>query len=249
MLGDDIRRIDWNLYSRFEKFFLKLFTDERQMHTQIFLDCSASMQKAYPKKAAYAIGVAAGLGFLSIHNMDKLSIRLMKGEKSENPYGTIVGKNSFFRTISELDSTTFSDETDIEKAITSCADVGNNDGLTIIISDFFTESNWKKAVDYLCYKKRQVMLVQVLTPDELDPVYNGRVNLIDVEAVDLADTKNLRLKIDKGTKRAYTEAFNDYIDDIKSFCVSRGAEFITVNCETPIEEAIFGELLRVGIIK
>ena len=44
-LGDDIRRIDWNLYSRFEKFFLKLFTDERQMHTQIFIDCSASMGK------------------------------------------------------------------------------------------------------------------------------------------------------------------------------------------------------------
>ena len=45
MLGDDIRRIDWNLYSRFEKYFLKLFTDERQMHTRIFLDCSASMAK------------------------------------------------------------------------------------------------------------------------------------------------------------------------------------------------------------
>ena len=42
MLGDDIRRIDWNLYSRFEKHFLKLFTDERQMHVRIFLDCSAS---------------------------------------------------------------------------------------------------------------------------------------------------------------------------------------------------------------
>lgn len=47
MLGDDIRRIDWNLYSRFEKYFLKLFTDERQMHTQIFLDCSASMGKVH----------------------------------------------------------------------------------------------------------------------------------------------------------------------------------------------------------
>ena len=49
MLGDDIRRIDWNLYSRFEKFFLKLFTDERQMHTQLFIDCSASMGKDMPE--------------------------------------------------------------------------------------------------------------------------------------------------------------------------------------------------------
>ena len=56
MLGDDIRRIDWNLYSRFEKFFLKLFTDERQMHTQIFMDCSASMGKDMPGKANYTVG-------------------------------------------------------------------------------------------------------------------------------------------------------------------------------------------------
>ena len=53
MLGDDIRRIDWNLYSRFEKYFIKLFTDERQMHVRIFLDCSASMGKVNPNKAAY----------------------------------------------------------------------------------------------------------------------------------------------------------------------------------------------------
>ena len=67
MLGDDIRRIDWNLYSRFEKFYIKLFTDERQMHVQIFLDCSASMGREVPKKSAYAVGVAAALGFLAVH--------------------------------------------------------------------------------------------------------------------------------------------------------------------------------------
>ena len=65
MLGDDIRRIDWNLYSRFEKYFIKLFTDERQMHTQIFLDCSASMGKADPDKANYAVAMAAALGYIT----------------------------------------------------------------------------------------------------------------------------------------------------------------------------------------
>lgn len=101
-LGDDIRRIDWNLYSRFEKYFLKLFTDERQMQIQIFLDCSASMGKENPKKAAYAIATAAALGFLSVHNMDKVSYKLMRENRSEDPFGTIVGKNAFFRAISEL---------------------------------------------------------------------------------------------------------------------------------------------------
>lgn len=248
MLGDDIRRIDWNLYSRFEKFFLKLFTDERQMHVQIFLDCSASMGKEEPKKANYAVAVAAALGFLSVHNMDKLSFNVIKGDKAENPYGTIVGKTSFFRAISELESVTFEGESDIEKAVTSCPNTGSSDGLTVIISDFFTKSNWKKAVDYLTYKKRQVLLVQIMTPDEIEPVYDGRLNLIDSEAEDLADPRNMKLKITRSMQIAYQEAMADFKADLKSFCVSRGAEFISIDCDQSIEKMLFGELLKVGIM-
>lgn len=94
-LGDDIRRIDWNLYSRFEKHYLKLFTDERQMQVQVFLDCSASMGKDNPKKGSYAVATAAALGYLAVHNMDKVSFHLIKGDRSENPFGTIIGKNAF----------------------------------------------------------------------------------------------------------------------------------------------------------
>ncbi len=248
MLGDDIRRIDWNLYSRFEKFFLKLFTDERQMHVQIFLDCSASMGKEEPKKANYAVAVAAALGFLSVHNMDKLSFNVIKGDKAENPYGTIVGKTSFFRAISELENVTFEGDSNIEKAVTSCPNTGSSDGLTVIISDFFTKSDWKKAVDYLTYKKRQVLLVQIMTPDEIEPVYDGRLNLIDSEAEDLVDPRNMKLKITRSMQLAYQEALADFKADLKSFCVSRGAEFISIDCDQSIEKMLFGELLKVGIM-
>lgn len=248
MLGDDIRRIDWNLYSRFEKFFIKLFTDERQMHTQIFIDCSASMGKDNPAKANYAIAVAAALGFLSVHNMDKVSFKLMKGEKSEDPYGTIVGKNSFFKSISSLESLEFSGETDISKAVVSVPNMGSSDGLAVIISDFFTDSDWKKAVDYLCYKKKQVLLVQIMTPEEIDPLYSGRINLIDSESVDLSDTKNMKLRITRNLQKAYEEAMTDLIAGIKSFCASRDANFITVSTDKAIEKVLFGELLKVGIM-
>lgn len=248
MLGDDIRRIDWNLYSRFEKFFLKLFTDERQMHVQIFLDCSASMGKEDPKKANYAVAVAAALGFLAVHNMDKLSLNLIKGEKAENPFGTIVGKTSFFRAISELENVEFSEDSDLEKAITSSPSTGSSDGLTVIISDFFTKSDWKKAVDYLTYKKRQVLLLQIMTPDEIEPVYDGRLNLIDSEAEDLADPRNMKLRITRSLQMAYQEAMTDFKADLKTFCVSRGAEFISIDTDRPIEKMLFGELLKVGIM-
>ena len=148
-LGDDIRRIDWNLFSRFEKYFLKLFTDERQMQVQLFLDCSASVGKEDARKGNYAVAVAAALGFLAVHNMDKLSFNLIKGEKAENPYGTIVGKNSFFRAISELETVKFDGDADLEKAITSCPNTGSSDGLTIIISDFFTKSFHGICVRYI----------------------------------------------------------------------------------------------------
>lgn len=246
-LGDDIRRIDWNLYSRFEKYFLKLFTDERQMHIRIFLDCSASM-KGDPRKSAYAVGVAAALGFLGVHNMDKVSLKLMKGDVAVDNFGTIVGKNTFFKSIRQLENVEFDGETDIAQAVMNCQDSGSNDGLTVIISDFFTDSDWKKAVDYQIYKHRQVLLVQVLSPDEIEPNYDGRVNLIDSEATDLADTKNMKLRITRSMQIAYAEALRDHIADIKTFCASRGADFISVNCEKPIERVLFGELMKVGIM-
>lgn len=249
MLGDDIRRIDWNLYSRFEKFFLKLFTDERQMHTQVFLDCSASMGKDNPEKAAYAVAFAAALGYLSVHNMDKVSFKLVKENKAEDPFGTIVGKRAFFNAMSVIDKLEFDGDCDLKSAIINTPNPGNNDGLTVIVSDFFTDSDWKSAVDYLCYKKRQVLLIQVMTPEETDPSYTGRVNLIDSESVDVSDSKNMKMKIDRSFQRAYEEALRDHQNDIRTFCNSRDAAFITVCTDQPIEKVLFKELMKVGIIE
>ncbi|MBQ8380423.1 MAG: DUF58 domain-containing protein [Clostridia bacterium] len=249
VLGDDIRRIDWNLYSRFEKFFLKLFTDERQMHTQIFIDCSASLGKDNPTKAQYAIATAAALGYLSVHNMDKVSYHLISGDKARNPFCTIVGKSPFFSAISELEKLEFDGGSDISRAIIGCQDTGNNDGLTVIISDFFTEGDWRRAVDYLVYKKRQVLLVQILTPEERDPLYTGRVNLIDLESEDFADARNMKINIDRASQLAYEEAMRDFVEGIHSFCNSRGATFVSVSTDQPIEKMLFKELLKVGIVE
>lgn len=248
MLGDDIRRIDWNLYSRFEKYFLKLFTDERQMRVQIFVDCSASMGKDVPEKAAYAVGIAGALGFLAVHNMDKVSFKLLKADVAEDPFGTIVGKQSFFRAIKQMEQVEFGGDTDIGKAVTGCVDMGTNDGLTVIISDFFTDSDWKKAVDYLAYKKQQILLVQVLTPEEADPTYDGRIHLIDSESADIEDAKNLKLRMTRDALLAYEQALQENFDELNGFCASRGADFIRVTTDNPIEKLLFAQLLKVGVM-
>jgi len=247
-LGDDIRRIDWNLYSRFEKYYLKLFTDERQMQVQIFLDCSASMGKDNPRKSAYAVAVAAAMGYLSIHNMDKVSFKLMKGNACEDPFGLILGKNAFFRSVNLLSETVFDNETDMEAAVKSCPNLGTGNGLAIVISDFFTDSDWKKTVDYLCYLKKQVLLIQVLTPEEIEPSYSGRVNLIDLEAADMADERNMKMKITNAMLAAYDEALRSMREELKTFSASRGAEFITLRTDVPVEKTLFSDLLKVGIV-
>lgn len=248
MLGDDIRRIDWNLYSRFEKYFIKLFTDERQMHVQIFLDCSASMGKVNPQKGAYAIAVAAAIGYLAIHNMDKVSFHLIRGNRAENPFGTLVGKRAFFRAINVLDKLEFSDEANISPAVIGCPTTGTNDGLSVIVSDFFTENDWKKAVDYLLYKKRQVMLLQVAAPEEMDPTYSDRVNLIDSEAADISDGKNLKLRITRSMQRAFREAMDDFLAEIREYCAKRDTAFVSLRTDESIEKALFSELLKRGNI-
>ena len=218
------------------------------MQVQVFLDCSASMGKDNPKKAAYAVASVAAMAFLAVHNMDKLTINLMKGNRSENPFGMIIGKNAFFRSVSELENTAFDEETFIDKCVMSCPDTSVGNGLSVIVSDFFTDSDWKKAVDYLRYRKRQVLLVQILTPDEDNPTYDGRMNLIDSESVDISDNKNMKLRITRSMQRAYQEALKDMKQDLKSFCSKRGADFITVRTDMPIEKVLFGELLKVGVM-
>lgn len=247
-MGDDIRRIDWNLYARFGKHYLKLFTDERQMKIQIFLDCSASMGKDDPIKGNYAIATAAALGFLGVHNMDKVSFNFMRGTKCDDPFGTIIGKNAFFRAVSVLRDTQFDEESDIEACVTHSPDTTSGNSLSIIISDFMTDSNWKKAVDYLCYKNRQVLLIQILTPDEIEPTYEGRVSLIDSEAMDMEDGKNLKINITRSMQLAYEEAMADFVEDIKSFVVRRGGNYLQVRTDEPIEQVLFGGLFKVGIM-
>lgn len=247
-LGDDIRRIDWNLFARLKKFFLKLYTDERQMHVQIFLDCSSSMG-VYPDKAQYALAFVAAIGFLAVRNMDKVSFHLLKNSFSDNPFGTIVGKNAFFGAIGELEKVEFEGEANFATSIPTVPNTGTNDGLTVIISDFLTENNWQKAVDYLLYKRRQVLLVQVLAHEERNPLYTGRLNLIDSEALGTEDSRNIRVKISPSMLEEYDKELSEMIGEIGAFCASRGVTFLSVGTEEAIERVIFRELLQSDLIK
>lgn len=249
MIGDDLRRIDWNLYSRFRKYFIRLFNDERQMHVRIYLDCSASMGENIPEKGYYAEAVCAGLGFLAVHNTDKLSLKLIKGNKIDEGEGVIVGTNSFYRSVGRLNNIVFEGDSFISDAIIKDVKCGTKDGLSVIVSDFLTDNDWKKAVDYLVFKGQQVLLVQILAKQEISPDYTGYLNLIDSESDGNEDSRNMRMRINGGNYVAYEKAYNAIKENIRDYCVSRGAEYAFVSTDVPVEKAIFKGLIKADVIK
>jgi len=91
--------------------------------------------------------------------------------------------------------------------------------------------------------------MQVLTPEEVEPTYDGRVNLIDSESVDASDPRNMKLRINSSLQAAYAEALKDFKQEIKNYCTKRGVEFISVQTDAAIERVLFGELLKVGIME
>ena len=249
VLGDDLRRIDWNLFSRFEKFFIKLFTDERQMHIQIFIDCSASMAFKNSSKDEFVIQAAAALGYLAVQNMDKVSIKLIHGDKAEDLCGVISGKNQFIRALNQLEEVKFYGTAKIDKAIIGCENPGYSDGMTVIISDFLTDDNWKSGVDYLLYRHREVMLCQVLDQQEVSPTYKGRNMLFDVESDDRNDDRHMKLNITKGDYEAYLKALDDYLKDIQTFVNKRGLSYLHGISNEPVEKLFFEQLYESGVIK
>ena len=247
--GDDLRRIDWNVYARFEKYFIKLFTDERQLHNRIIVDCSASMESGKPEKAETALRIAAALGYLSVCAMDRVSFQLLHGDRLDDLCGTILGKDGVLNASLLLEQVEFHSNTEIDKAVLGHPNPGYDDGMTIIISDFLTESDWKSVVDFLIYRHREVVLIQILSPQEMNPRLIGDIHLIDSESDHPADPRNMKIKINKSFAKAYQQALTEYQNELREFCISRGASYIFAVTDEPLEQIIFEKGYETEIIR
>lgn len=247
--GDDLRRIDWNLYARFEKLFLRLFVDERQLHHRIYLDASASMDWGKPEKSNIALKLAAALGFLSVQAMDRVSFYAIHEDKCDPLCRTVVGREAFYYAADKLNSVEFYGESDLGKSILSLEDLGNGDGISVIISDFLTESDWKSAIDRMLYHKREVYLIQILSRDEITPELSGKVFMFDSEADDEEDGRNYRHEVTRSAVKAYEEAFLYHQNEIKQFCNARGVGFVTLASDESIQKMLFMKATEAGLIQ
>lgn len=249
ILGDDLRKIDWNLYSRFEKHFIKLFVDERQMHNTIYIDSSASMGSVSANKTKACLQVAAALGFLSVQCLDKLSYKIINDNNVQNLGGKIIGKDAFYKSMQELEQIEFKGTSKLSEAICNEGDLEKSDGASIIISDFLFDEDYKKGIDYLLYQNKEVMVIQVLSMEEISPTINGRYMLLDSEAPDKSSDMNMKMKISRSEFEAYKMALKDFLEDVKHFCASRGVSYALVTTDKPVVNQLFESLYESVVTK
>ncbi len=240
--GDDITKIDWNLYGKFEKMYLKLYLDERQMQTRIYIDTSGSMN--YFNKGDYALRLAATLAYLSVNEMDKVSVYALRGGHAEPILENLVGKDSYMNSISQLNDVKFEGESSISQGIVRST-VGYGDGRSIIISDFLTDNNFQDAIDYLRGKKRDVLCIQVLSDEELHPNLRGKTVIHDGED----DNKTYKNNITRDVIQAYQKAIAFVTKRIENFCLSREADFVMVSTKDSLKEVFLNKMVQRGIIK
>jgi len=245
MPGDDITKIDWNAYARFDKLYEKLYFDERQMHTRIYIDASRSMAHgAETEKAEQAIKIAAAFAYLSVCEMDKVSIYVIRNNQLEEIVHSMVGKDAYLHCIHQLNAIEFDGDAKISEAIVPST-VGRGDGLSVILSDFLTDEDFERAIDRLCEQKRDVLCVQILSREEINPQIRGKMHLFDSET----PSRFFRKKINQDVIRAYKDAFQFVVNRIKNYCESRGAHYLFTPAYTHIADIFFGNFVDLEVIK
>ena len=226
MIGDDIRRIDWNAYARFDKLFVKLF-----------MDCSESMKFGEKSKEVCAKRIAGALSYIVLENGDRLYINALKDNHAVTA-GSFSGMQSFIRTIKFIEDAPLGGPNDLYTSIKE-KDFKNR-GLSFIITDGYTE-NLDEVIKYLKYKKQDVVLIQVLSDEEMDPRYEGILNLKDSEFL-----SELRVSFNASAMKMYRESLRNFLDNIDNLCKKYGVTYIRVKSSDTLDSLFFSSLARLA---
>lgn len=235
MQGDPIKNIDWKVYAKREKYFIKQYEEETNLICNIFLDISKSMQfknKSALTKLEYGITLTAALSYLMINQQDAVGLTLYS-DKIHN-YLPPKSNRVYLKTLlTSLNQVKPSGATTTAKCLDSVAEKIKKRGLTIIISDFFDDLNSiMTALKHIHYKKNEVIIFQLLDPIEKSFGFDRDSIFVDLETEEQITTQPHQIK------RAYQEAMNDYLNKLKSECLNYGIEYNLIETNQPFESAL-----------
>lgn len=244
VIGDDLKHLDWKVYSRTERYYIKQYEESTNLRAHVVLDCSGSM--AYPRKPKngrmtkyeYACHLAAGLSYVLISQQDPVGLVLFNDEVvTQLP--PMRSLSHLRRMLRAMDETTPEAPTDSAKALHAVAGMIKRRGLMLIISDLMDEpDNIVQALANFRHRGHDAIVIQVLDEDELDFPHKKVVTLRDMET-------GQRITVDgAGIAAAYNKQLTAFLDRYKQSCFERGFDYVLASTATPYESLLTALLTR-----
>ncbi len=239
--GDDIRRIDWNAYARFERLFMKLFSEEREQLVNIIVDASASMNFGEQTKWSAACMLAEAICYLSLGAGDRVALYIIADgrELCSRSYNS---KSRYPEAAEFLSSVTPSGITELNSIVPKLT-LPSGRGSTVIISDLMCEEGYERALNSLAYRKQDVCLMHLMCIEDMSPSFDDTMELADSET-----GEKLIINADYELLRDYRAAAKSFVEDAQKACTSLGAVYSLWIPEEPMEERMLGVLNQAHFI-
>ncbi len=232
--GDDFRQIDWNLYARLEKFFLKLFVAEEEITLHLLIDSSASMDWGEPNKLRYAAQLAGAMGYIALGGLDRARVQAFGGNATRLPAQRgRAGVVPLFRFLSQLQG---QGPTNLVDACQRYVQTTRVAGPLLLCTDLLTP-DWEEALRTLSRRPFEITLMHILAPDELNPPLEGDLKLLDVEGGDGVD-----VSADLDLLQRYVERLYAWRQEVETFCNARGINYIFVETTLPLDTLLVSVL-------
>src|SRR5437870_4217958 len=186
--GDDFRYLDWNLYGRLDRLFLKLYEEERELPVRVFLDASESMTFGEPRKFDFARQVAAASGYVALCGFDRVSVIPFPEAETSNielaargALRSVRGRKSAMQFFQNLSVLTARGPANLNESLRRGALEARQAGVAIVLSDFLDPAGYESGLTALVGRGFQVSAVQILAPDEINPATYGDLRSVDSE--------------------------------------------------------------------
>ncbi len=242
-VGDDLRHIDWNVYGRLDKLFLKLFLEEEDLHFYTLLDTSLSMDFGDPSKLQYGKQVAAALSFVGLVNHDRIMLDTFSSGL-EQGLASVRGRSQMWRVVQYLDGLNASGASNLTAAVKSFAIKHAGKGIVVVISDFLDKRGYEEALRYLLARNMDIYVVHVLSKEEVEPELVGDLRLVDSEDDDVAE-----ITVSAPLLKRYKDTLNAFVGGLKEWCTKRGITYIFTTNHNPFDKLILNYLRERGLVK
>lgn len=241
--GDDLRFIDWNLYARLDKLFLKMFLEEEDLHFYALIDTSASMEFGQPSKLHYAKQLAAALGFIGLCRTDRVKIETL-GQPLRSPGPVLRGRHNLWRMLDCLVEIQGGENVPLSQGVKNFCLRNSGKGILVLISDLLDKEGYESAFRFLLTQQLDVYVIHLLSPEELDPDVKGDLRLIDCEDQDATEITVSRRLIDR-----YKRTLAAFVDSARKFCTKRGISYLMTDTQVPVEKFVSQYLRHRGLIR